>query len=83
MDGGGLIVVVGGGTRRQAHRVLRIAVRESGWSLERAAFELGVSRSTFFRWLSGDWKPTLRHAIMIEQVFEIPVETWNDNDGAT
>jgi DNA-binding XRE family transcriptional regulator len=74
----------GRGREREPHRVLRVAVRESGRSLEQAALELGVSRSTFFRWLTGELRPRIRNAVRLERVFNIPVTAWDqasDDDG--
>lgn len=41
------------------------ALRDAGWSMAGVAREVGVSRQTVYRWLSGEREPYGRHAVRL------------------
>lgn len=56
-------------------RLLRIALKQRGWSQTRLKTELGTALSVSY-WIFGDKRPSLEWAIKLRDLLGIPVEAW-------
>lgn len=63
--------------KRKAVRLLKVALRDHGWTQADLARELGVSKSTVTRWLSGERLPNRDHISALYKLFDdVPPAAW-------
>lgn len=55
---------------------LRAALVSREWSQHKIADQLGVSKATVSRWLSGDRVPDRAHMVALRELLEINPEAW-------
>lgn len=65
-----------GGQPDSAREQARRALADKGWTQRRLARELGVSRGTVSRWLSGARTPSLRMAVRVHELLGVPEDAW-------
>jgi transcriptional regulator with XRE-family HTH domain len=58
-------------------RLLWLALRERDWNQSVAERQLGVSPGLVNRWLYGERRPGLEHALLIERALGIPASGWH------
>lgn len=55
---------------------LRLALEERKWTQWKVAKELGVSRATVSRWLSGERAPDRAHMASLRELLGISPDVW-------
>jgi len=55
---------------------LAAALERAEWSQQQLEQRLGVTRGLVSRWLSGERRPGLEHALELERLLKIPAKTW-------
>lgn len=60
-------------------RLLRSKVDELGLTL--VAQEINVARSTVWRWASEDTIPSVYFAVILRDIYAIPIDAWVTDDG--
>ena len=48
----------------------------------KAALELGISRTSYYRLLDGKIQPTLEQAVQLEELYDIPLVSWTERPAA-
>jgi transcriptional regulator with XRE-family HTH domain len=55
--------------------ILKKYIKRTG-DVRRMAEQLGMRRETVSRFLNGNHRPNIEHALKIEEVYQIPVGYW-------